>query len=141
MTPCKRTTGWQTAFDTLPLLHAIVLGCLVGALFQSPWQAGALVDAAGDALAWSMAYMAVGALAWQVWRPLAHWLRVLDERLGAKLPRGLSPTRLPLLPVRDLIPGAAMSIAISARFGPVAGLTLVAVLAAVGAYKRQARVR
>ncbi|WP_455910697.1 hypothetical protein [Pseudomonas putida] len=53
----------------------------------------------------------------------------------------LSPTRLPLLPVRDLIPGAAMSIAISARFGPVAGLTLVAVLAAIGAYKRRARVR
>lgn len=129
---------WETAFDTLPLLLAIVLGCLVGALFQSSWQAGALVDTAGDALAWSIAYMAVGALAWQVWRPLAHWLRVLDERLGATLPRWMSPTRLPLLPVRDLIPGAAMGIAISAQFGPVAGLTLVAVLAAVGAGKRRA---
>lgn len=130
---------WETAFDTLPLLLAIVVGCLAGALFQAPWQAGVLVSTAGDAFAWSIAYMAGGALAWQVWRPLAHRLRVLDERLAAKLPRWLSPTRLPLLPVRDLIPGAAMSIAISLQFGPAAGLTLVAVLAAVGAGKRRAR--
>lgn len=130
---------WETAFDTWPLLLAIVLGCLAGALFQAPWQAGALVGTAGDASAWSMAYMAVGALAWQVWRPLAHRLRVLDESLAAKLPRRLCPTRLPLLPVRDLIPGAAMSIAVSLQFGPVAGLTLVAVLAAIGAGKRRAR--
>lgn len=129
---------WETAVDTWPLLVAIVLGCLAGALCKAPWHAGALVDSAGEALAWSMAYMAAGALAWQVWRPLAHRLRVLDESLGAKLPRRLSPTHLPLLPVRDLIPGAAMSIAVSIQFGPIAGLTLVAILAAIGVGKRRA---
>ena len=130
---------WETAVDSWPLLLATVLGCVAGALFQAPSQAGVLVSTAGAAIAWSMAYLALGALAWQVWRPLAHRLRVLDEGLAAQLPHWLSPSRLPLLPVRDLIPGAVMSAAVSIQFGPVAGLTLVAVLAAIGMGKRRAR--
>lgn len=130
---------WETAVDTWPLALATVLGCVTGALFQAPWFSGVLVSTLGHALVWSMAYVVVGALAWQMWRPLVHRVRVLDESLAVRLPTRLCPTRLPLLPLRDLLPGAIMSVAISVQFGAVAGLMMVATLVVIGAGKRQAR--
>ena len=63
----------------------------------------------------------------------------MDESLAVRLPTRLCPTRLPLLPLRDLLPGAIMSVAISVQFGAVAGLVMVATLVVIGAGKRQAR--
>jgi hypothetical protein len=130
---------WEAAVDAWPLALATVLGCVTGALFQAPWFSGVLVSTLGHALVWSMAYVVGGALAWQVWRPLVHRVRVLDESLAVRLPTRLCPTRLPLLPLRDLLPGAIMSVAISVQFGAVAGLMMVATLVVIGAGKRQAR--
>jgi len=75
-------------------------------------------------------------LAWQVWRPLAHQYRVFDERLSERLPRWFSPTHLPLLPIRDLLPGLVLAAALGYAFGPFASLALVATLAAIGVIKR-----
>lgn len=128
--------GWEGAIDTWPLVIATVLACLVGGLVQAEALAGVVTKTLGTASLWALAFVVGGGLAWQVWRPLAHQYRVLDERLSARLPRWLSPTRLPLLPLRDLVPGALMMAALGYQFGPAASATLVLVLAVIGLFKR-----
>lgn len=128
--------GWERAFDSWPLVLATVVGCMVGALIHADSLAGNLMRTVGVGLLWSIPIVMGGFVGWHVWRPLAHQYRVLDDRLGALLPRWLSPTRLPLLPLRDLLPGAMMMVAAGYKIGPAASVTLLLVLAAIGLFKR-----
>lgn len=128
--------GWERTFDSWPLVLATIVGCMVGALVHAESLAGNLLRTLGIGLLWSIPIVMGGFVGWHVWRPLAHRYRLLDERLSALLPRWLSPTRLPLLPLRDLLPGAAMMAAAGYKIGPAASVTLLLVLAAIGLFKR-----
>lgn len=128
--------GWDSAMDTWPWVVALVLSCLMGVLVTADTLAGNLIPTLGKGLLWSLVVVVGAGLAWHVWRPLAHQYRVQDEQLSLRLPRWASPTHLPLLPLRDLLPGAAMVTVLSYLFSPIAGITLVIALAAIGLAKR-----
>ena len=128
--------GWDTTMDTWPWIVALVLSCLVGVLVNAEPLAGNVLPTLGYGLLWALGAVIGAGLAWQVWRPLAHQYRVLDERLSEHLPRWLSPTHLPLLPIRDLLPGLVLAAALGYAFGPFASLALVATLAVIGVIKR-----
>ncbi|MGR3885483.1 J domain-containing protein [Pseudomonas sp. 1152_12] len=128
--------GWDKGMDTWPWVIAILLSCLLGTLMQATTLSGNLLPSLGHGLLWSLAYVVGAGLAWQAWRPLAHQYRVLDEQLSRRLPRRISPTHLPLLPIRELVPGAVIAAALGYVLGPFASLTLIAVLAAIGVVKR-----
>lgn len=128
--------GWDTAMDTWPWIVALFLSCLVGVLVNADPLVGNVVPTLGYGMLWAVGAVIGAGLAWQVWRPLAHQYRVLDEQLSARLPRALSPTHLPLLPIRDLVPGLILAAALGYAFGPFASLTLVVALAAIGMAKR-----
>ena len=121
--------GWDKATDTWPWIVALVLSCLVGVLVKAERLAGHVVPTLGYGVLWSLGAVVGAGLAWQVWRPLAHQYRVLDERLSERLP-------LKLLPIRDLVPGAVLAAALGYVFSPVASLTLVSTLALIGLIKR-----
>lgn len=121
--------GWDTATDTWPWIVALVLGCLVGVLVKAERLAGHVIPTMGYGILWALAAVIGAGLAWQVWRPLAHQYRVLDERLSERMP-------LKLLPIRDLIPGVVLAGALGYVFNPVASLTLVGALALIGLIKR-----
>ncbi|WP_431703414.1 J domain-containing protein [Pseudomonas sp. BR20] len=128
--------GWDSALDTWPWIVALVLSCVAGTLVNVETLAGNLLPTVGKGLLWSLVAVVGAGLAWHIWRPLAHQYRVQDEHLSQRLPRGLSPTHLPLLPLRDLLPGLVLVALLSYLFNPLAGLTLVAVLAVIGLVKR-----
>ena len=128
--------GWDSALDTWPWIVALVLSCLVGVLVQVEPLAGMVIPTLGQGILWSIGAVICAGLAWQGWRPLAHHYRVLDEQLSQRLPRWISPTHLPLLPIRDLAPGVVLAGALGYVFGPFASLTLVVVLALAGWIKR-----
>lgn len=128
--------GWDTAMDTWPWLVALVLSCLVGALAKAETLAGNVVPTLGYGVLWAFAAVIGAGVAWQAWRPLAHQYRVLDEQLSQRLPRWLSPTHLPLLPIRDLLPGLILAATLGYVFSPLASLTLVGGLALIGVIKR-----
>lgn len=121
--------GWDTATDTWPWIVALVLGCLVGVLVKAERLAGHVIPTMGYGVLWALAAVIGAGLAWQVWRPLAHQYRVLDERLSERMP-------LKLLPIRDLVPGVVLAGALGYVFSPVASLTLVGALALIGLIKR-----
>lgn len=128
--------GWDSAMDTWPWIVALVISCLVGVLVKAERLAGAIVPTLGQGVLWSIGAVVCAGVAWQAWRPFAHQYRVQDERLSQRLPRWISPTHLPLLPLRDLVPGLVVAVALGYVFGPFASLTLVAVLALIGWIKR-----
>lgn len=128
--------GWDKAMDTWPWLVALLLACLVGTFVQAETLQGNVVPTLGQGLLWSLAFAVGAGVAWQAWRPLAHQYRLQDERLSQQLPRWLSPTHLPLLPIRDLLPGVVLTGALGYCFGPLASLTLVLALALIGVIKR-----
>ena len=122
--------GWDTATDTWPWIVALVLACLVGVLVKAERLAGHVVPTLGYGILWAIGAVVGAGLAWQVWRPLAHQYRVLDEQLSARVP-------LKLLPIRDLVPGVALAAALGYVFSPVASLTLVGTLAQISLFKRR----
>ena len=128
--------GWDKGLDTWPWLVALLLACVVGTFGQADTLHGNVVPTVGQGLLWSLAFAIGAGVAWQVWRPLAHQYRLQDERLSQRLPRWLSPTHLPLLPLRDLLPGGVLVAVLGYWFGPLASLTLVLALALIGAVKR-----
>ncbi len=121
--------GWDKATDTWPWIVALVSSCLVGVLVRADHLAGHVIPTLGHGILWSLAAVVVAGLAWQVWRPLAHQYRVLDERVSERLP-------LNLLPIRDLLPGLVLAAALGYVFSPVASLTLAGTLALTGLIKR-----
>ncbi|VVM77491.1 hypothetical protein PS664_02111 [Pseudomonas fluorescens] len=128
--------GWESAMDTWPWIVALVLSCLVGVLVKADALAGNVLPTLGQGTLWSIGAVVCAGIAWQAWRPLAHQYRVLDEQLSQRLPRWSSPTHLPLLPIRDLVPGLVLAAALGYVFSPFASLTLVVALALVGLIKR-----
>ncbi|MEE4104807.1 J domain-containing protein [Pseudomonas viridiflava] len=128
--------AWERTFDSWPLVLATVVGCMAGALVHAESLTGNLLRTLGIGLLWSIVIVMSGFVGWHAWRPLAHKYRVLDEHLSTLLPRWLSPTRLPLLPLRDLLPGAAMIVAAGYKIGPAASMTLLFMLAVIGLFKR-----
>lgn len=127
---------WDKAMDTWPWIVALVVSCLVGVLFKAEFLAGNVIPTLGYGFLWSIAFVVGAGLAWQVWRPLAHQYRVLDEQLSQRLPGWFSPTHLPLLPVRDLAPGLMLVATLGYVFSPFASLTLIVTLALIGVIKR-----
>ncbi|NVZ50814.1 J domain-containing protein [Pseudomonas sp. B6002] len=127
---------WDKAMDTWPWVVALVVSCLVGVLEKAEFLAGNVVPTLGHGLLWSLAFVVGAGLAWQGWRPLAHHYRVQDEAFSQRLPGWLSPTHLPLLPVRDLVPGLVLVATLGYIFGPLASVTLIAALALIGGIKR-----
>ena len=127
---------WDKAMDSWPWIVALVVSCLVGLLFKAEFLAGNVIPTLGYGFLWSIAFVVGAGLAWQVWRPLAHQYRVLDEQLSQRLPGWLSPTHLPLLPVRDLAPGLVLVATLGYVFSPFASLTLIVTLALIGVIKR-----
>lgn len=128
--------GWESAMDTWPWIVALVLSCLVGVLVKADALAGNVLPTLGQGILWSIGAVVCAGIAWQAWRPLAHQYRVLDEQLSQRLPRWISPTHLPLLPIRDLVPGLVLAATLGYVFSPFASLTLVVALALVGLIKR-----
>lgn len=128
--------GWDKAVDTWPWIVALVLSCMVGALANAKTLAGNVIPTLGYGILWSLVAVIGAGLAWQVWRPLAHHYRVLDERLATRLPHWPRASHLPLLPLRDLLPGVFLALTLGYAFGPLASLALVAALATIGVVKR-----
>ena len=127
---------WDKAMDTWPWIVALVVSCLVGVLVKAEFLAGNVIPTLGYGFLWSIAFVVGAALAWQVWRPLAHQYRVLDEHLSQRLPGWLCPTHLPLLPVRDLAPGLVLVATLGYVLSPFASLTLIVTLVLIGVIKR-----